>query len=129
MTESLPTSFYIIYFLFIILMIVSQWKIFVKAGEPGWACIVPFYNLYIYLKIVGKPAWWLILMLIPLVNLIVLIILQHNLSKSFGKDIGFTLGLIFLGFIFYPVLAFSDATYVGPNGVNANPEIHDNLVA
>jgi hypothetical protein len=110
-------------------MIVSQWKILVKAGQPGWACLIPIYNIYIYLKVIGKPGWWMLLLLIPIVNLVILIMMIHGLSKSFGKDVGFTLGLMFLGFIFYPILAFSDATYVGPNGISMNPEIHDNLVA
>ena len=92
------------------------WKIFAKAGEPGWAVIVPIYNIIVMLKIVGKPIWWIVLFLIPLVNLVASILLSISLAKSFGKGTGFGVGLAFLGFIFGPILAFGDATYEGPAG-------------
>jgi hypothetical protein len=98
----------------LVAVFVSLWKLFVKAGHPGWAGIVPIYNLYILTQIVGRPWWWLILMIIPLVGLIFAIIVTNDLSKSFGKGIGYTLGLIFLPFIFYPLLAFGPAQYQGP---------------
>lgn len=98
--------------------IFTMWKINEKAGKPGWAAIIPFYNVIVFLEIVGKPIWWIILFFIPGVNVVVAIILTNLLAKSFGKDTGFTLGLIFLGFIFYPILAFGDATYQGPAGSN-----------
>ncbi|MDF2187903.1 DUF5684 domain-containing protein [Paraflavitalea sp. CAU 1676] len=97
-------------------MIASQWKIFEKAGQPGWACLVPFYNLYILLKIVGKPTWWMIMFFIPIINIIFLIWATNMLSKSFGKDEGFTAGLILLGIVFYPMLGFGSAVYKGPFG-------------
>ena len=103
----------ICYFAVIILMIAGMWKIFVKAGKPGWAAIVPIYNLVVLLEIVGKPIWWIILMIIPLVNLIVYIIILIELAKRFGKGIGFALGLLFLPFIFFPVLGFGSAQYHG----------------
>ena len=106
----------IIYLAIIVLLIASMWTIFSKAGKPGWASIVPIYNLIVLLEVVGKPWWWILLMLIPIVNIIILIIVYHNLSLSFGKGGGFTVGLILLGVIFLPILAFSDATYVGPGG-------------
>jgi hypothetical protein len=107
---------FIIYFAIIGLMIASMWKIYSKANQPGWACIVPIYNLVVLLNIIGKPTWWIILMIIPIVNLVILIIVYHNLSLSFGKDGGFTAGLILLGFVFFPILAFGDAQYIGPGG-------------
>lgn len=100
----------------ILIQIIAYWKIFSKAGEAGWLSIVPVLNFYILLKIVGKPGWWILLLFIPLVNLIIAVITVHALSRSFGKDVGFTLGLIFLPFIFYPILEFSDAKYRGPAG-------------
>jgi hypothetical protein len=106
----------VFYLAIVILMIASMWTIFSKAGKPGWASIIPIYNLIVLLKIVGKPGWWLILMLIPIVNFIILIIVYHNLSLSFGKGAGFTVGLILLGFIFLPILAFGGNNYVGPSG-------------
>ena len=99
---------------FAIVMIASMWKVFVKAGQPGWAAIVPIYNLIVLLKIAGKPAWWLALFLIPLANFIVIILVTIDLAKSFGKSAGFGLGLVFLGFIFYPMLGFGPAQYTGP---------------
>ena len=94
-----------------LLLIVSMWKVFTKAGEPGWAAIIPIYNLIVLLKIAGKPAWWFILFLIPLVNFIVAIIVCIALARNFGKGTGFGLGLAFLGFIFFPILGFGDARY------------------
>ncbi|HVK96623.1 MAG TPA: DUF5684 domain-containing protein, partial [Flavisolibacter sp.] len=99
-----------------IFYIICMWKVFKKAGKPGWAAIIPLYNFYVLLKIVGKPGWWLILLFIPFVNFGIIIWTLNMLSKSFGKDVGFTLGLFFLGIIFWPILAFSNARYQGPYG-------------
>ncbi|MCK4407573.1 MAG: hypothetical protein KAV44_07835 [Bacteroidales bacterium] len=85
--------------------------IFVKAGESGWKVFIPFYNIIILLKIVEKPAWWTFLFLIPIVNVVFLIWVVNLLSLRFGKDEGFTFGLIILPFIFYPILAYGDAKY------------------
>jgi len=106
----------ILYLAVIALMIVSMWKIFTKAGKPGWACLIPIYNIIVLLQIVGKPWWWLLLMLIPGVNIVLAIIVYHNLSLSFGKTAGFTFGLVLLSFIFFPILAFGEAKYLGPGG-------------
>ncbi|HSX32703.1 MAG TPA: DUF5684 domain-containing protein [Candidatus Saccharimonadales bacterium] len=97
-----------------ILLLVSMWKLFVKAGQPGWASLVPFYNAYIELKIIGRPWWWLLLFFIPLVNVVVAVIVTNDIAKAFGKDVAFTLLLIFLPFIGYPMLAFGDAKYTRP---------------
>ena len=113
---TIPTGLIIFYCLLFLIVIISYWKIFEKAGVAGWKAIIPFYNLYILLKIVGKPGWWLILFLVPLVNFIFIIWTYNMLSKSFGKDEAFTVGLILLGFVFFPVLAFSNAKYLGPYG-------------
>ena len=101
----------LIYLAIVLLMIASMWKVFTKAGKPGWASIVPIYNTIVLLEIVGKPIWWIILLLIPFVNIIVLLIVLNELSKSFGRAVGTTLGLIFLGFIFWPILGFGSAQY------------------
>ena len=95
-----------------VLMLIANWKIYAKAGKPGWAAIVPVYNIVVLLEIVKKPVWWIFLFFIPFVNLIMAIIVMHNLAKSFSKDVGFTIGLIFLPFIFYPILGFGKATYI-----------------
>jgi Family of unknown function (DUF5684) len=103
---------------FAILMIAACWKIFTKAGQPGWAAIIPIYNWYIFCKIVGRPGWWVILLLIPFVNFIIGIILCIDLAKSFGKGVGFGIGLILLGVIFFPILGFGSAQYQGPAAGN-----------
>jgi len=107
--------FWIFYLAFTILMIAAWWKIFTKAGQPGWACIIPIYNLYVWCKIVGRPWWWVLLMLIPFVNFIILIILIIDLAKSFGKGVGFGIGLLLLAVIFFPILGFGSAQYQGPS--------------
>ncbi len=99
---------------FIVLMIASVWKVFTKAGQPGWAAIIPIYNVIVLLKIIGKPWWWILGFLIPIVNFIVMILMAVGLAKVFGKGTGFAIGLILLGVIFYPILAFGDATYTAP---------------
>ena len=96
--------------------VIPYWVIFTKAGQPGWPALIPIYNWYIVLKIVGRPGWWLLLYLIPLVNIVILIIVVNDLSKSFGHGVGFTLGLIFLSLIFLYILAFGSSTYRGPTG-------------
>lgn len=99
----------------IVVMIASMWKVFEKAGHPGWAAIIPIYNVFILLKIIDRPAWWLVLFLVPMVNFAVSIIITLELAKAFGKDIGFGLVLTFLPFIGYPLLGFGDARYTGPS--------------
>jgi len=96
-----------------IVIIAGMWKVFVKAGQPGWASIIPFVNIYFLCKIGGKPGWWLILFFVPIVNFIVAIILTVAVAEKFGKGIGFALGMVFLGFIFFPILGFGSAQYQG----------------
>ena len=98
---------------FALFMIVSYWKVFEKAGQPGWGVLIPIYNILLLLKIAGKPGWWILLYLIPLVNIVIGIIVCIDIAKNFGKDAGFGLGLAFLGIIFYPILAFGSAQYLG----------------
>lgn len=115
-TAQLSPGMIIFFILLSVFYLVCMWKIYVKAGQPGWAAIIPIYNIYILTKIGGKPGYWTLLCLIPLVNLVFMIWLTNMLSKSFGKDEGFTIGLVILGFIFYPILAFGPAKYLGPYG-------------
>jgi hypothetical protein len=98
-----------------LVLIIGCWKVFTKAGQPGWAVLIPFYNLYILLKIVGRPAWWIVLCLIPLVNIVIAIVLAVDLAKSFGQSALFGVVLLFLlGGIGYLVLGFGNYRYVGP---------------
>lgn len=106
----------IIYLIAIVITFVSMWKVFTKAGQPGWAVLVPFYNIYILLQIAGRPAWWLLLYLIPFVNLVVSIIVVIDIAKAFGKSALFGFfGLGLFGIVGYPILAFGNATYNGAN--------------
>jgi len=113
--ESIPGVGIILglYFYFVIaftlFMFASLWILFLKANEPGWASIIPLYNIIVLLKISGKPWWWLFLYLIPVISIIHMI----ALAEAFGKGAGFGIGLFFLTFIFLPILAFGDADYEG----------------
>jgi len=104
----------IVELLIALVVIVAMWKVFAKAGHPGWAAIIPIYNMYVWCKIVGRPGWWVILMLIPLVNIVVAIIVCIDMAKSFGNGAGFGIGLALLGIIFLPILGFGSAQYQGP---------------
>ena len=95
-----------------LVVIAGLWKVFVKAGKPGWASLVPIYNLIVLLEIVGRPLWWIALFLCT--GPIGWILVSLDLAKVFGKEIGFAIGLILLPVIFVPMLGFSDARYVGP---------------
>ncbi len=108
---------FVVFLAVLVLMIAAQWAIFAKAGKPGWASIIPIYGTIVFLQIVGRPLWWFILLLIPFVGAVVGLVVLNDLSKSFGHRIGFTLGLVFLGIIFFPILAFGGSQYVGPLGV------------
>lgn len=95
-------------------VIIGGWKVFEKAGQPGWAILIPIYNLYVMLQIAGRPGWWLILYLIPLVNLIIMIIVAIDIAKAFGQSsaFGFFLLFLFCG-IGYLILGFGDYSYQG----------------
>ncbi len=101
----------IFYFALIIFFYVLLWKIFVKAGKPGWGCIVPIYNVILQLEIADRPIWWIFLMFIPFVNVVVGIIITLDIAKAFGKGTGFAVGMIFLPFIFFAILAFDSSQY------------------
>ena len=101
-----------------VLLIESMWKIFKKAGKPGWAAIVPFYNIYVEYEITWGSGWRFLMLLIPFYNIILAIQTQVKLAKAFGKGGGFAVGLIFLPYVFQPILAFSDAAYLGVPGKN-----------
>jgi hypothetical protein len=98
---------------FFILMIASVWTVYTKAHQPGWASIIQIYNLIVMLRITGRPLWWILLMLVPLVNIAIAIIMVVDLAKSFGKTGAYAIGLILLPLIFYPMLAFGSSSYQG----------------
>ncbi len=102
-----------------LICVIAQWKVFTKAGKPGWAAIIPIYNIIVLLEIVGKPVWWFLLFFIPCVNFVFIIWVYNLLSKSFGKSEGFTVGLVLLSPIFICILGFGSATYQGPAAAEA----------
>jgi hypothetical protein len=91
--------------------VAGMWKVFEKAGEPGWAAIVPIYNVVVLLKICGRPLWWIILFFVPFVSFIMWFVICFDVAKRFGKGAGFAIGLAILPFIFFPMLAWGDAKY------------------
>lgn len=109
----------IFYLAFIVIVFAGMWKTFEKAGKPGWAAIIPIYNIYVMTEIVGKPPIWILWCILPCVNFVFIVWLYNLFAKSFGKSEGFTVGLILLGFIFWPILGFGSATYLGPSAAEA----------
>lgn len=107
---------FIILFAYILLTIASMWAIHSKAGKPGWACLIPIYNIIVLLEIAGKPWWWLFLLVLPVLNVVCWIWTCNLIAKSFGKSEGFTVGIVFLPFIFLTILGFGEAKYQGPAG-------------
>ena len=101
----------IIALLFVIAAIAGLWKAFAKAGAPGWSCLVPILNIYVLVKMSGRPVWWIILFFIPIISIVPAILIPIDIAKNFGKGIGTALGLIFLGFIFWPILGFGSAEW------------------
>ena len=113
MSDSMGGTFWILMLGVMLVVIAGVWKTFVKARKPGWASLVPVYNVWVLLQIADRPGWWIILLFIPLVNLVVAVLISISLANRFGKGTGFGLGLAFLGLIFYPILGFGDAKYLG----------------
>ena len=101
----------VIYLAILVLELAAMWKLFVKAGKPGWASIIPIYNVIVMLDIAKKPWWYLLLMLIPIVNFVISIMVTIAFVKAYGKDTGFAVLTIFFAPIMLPILAFGDAQY------------------
>jgi len=102
-----------IYAAVLVLYIAGMWKMFVKAGQQGWLSIIPILNTYVIIKLAGREGWWILLFLIPCVNIVVAIIVYMDLAQKYGKSAAYGLGLVFLPFIFIPMLGFGSATYQG----------------
>jgi len=96
-----------------VFMVAAMWRVFTKAGHPGWGVLIPFYNVVLMLRIAGKPGWWLIFFFIPVINLVVQIVMTIDIARNFGRSGWFAAGLIFLPIIFFPILAFGESVYIG----------------
>jgi len=99
-----------------VLTIAGTWKVFRKAGKPGWWSLIPIVSTVVLIKIGGKPGWWAWLLLIPICSLFIVVFAYRGVARSFGKGVGFTLGLLFLGVIFWPILGFGSSTFTGIYG-------------
>jgi uncharacterized membrane protein YhaH (DUF805 family) len=97
----------------VVFEIAACWRVFSKAGQPGWGALIPIYNGYCLLQVAGRPGWWLLLLFIPVVNMIVGIIVALDVARNFGRSIAFGIGLIILPIILYPILGFGSAQYGG----------------
>ena len=113
----------IIYIAVVVVEIAGAWMMFAKAGQPGWAAIIPIYNIVVAMRVAQRPAWWTILMFIPLVSLVIAIIVALDIARLFGKSGAFAIGLIFLSFIFIPILGFGSAQYQGGSIGQSGPRI------
>ncbi len=109
----MPAWMIVIYLIILVVAVVAQWKIFTKAGKPGWHSIIPFLNLYDLFEISGFNGWMFLILLVPCVGEIFLYVVYWKLAQAFGKGTGFGIGMILLTPIFMLLLAFGDAKYVG----------------
>jgi len=112
------TAYLVIVIPIVLIAIVAMWRIFTKAGQPGWAVLIPFYNLYVLTQVAKRPGWWMLLYFVSFIPVIgalgvlfVSIIDNLRLAKLFGKSAGFGVGMILLGIVFLPILAFGNADY------------------
>lgn len=108
---ALLSTYMILILVIAVIMIVANWKVFTKAGKPGWASIIPLYNMYVMFEIAGMNGWMFLLTFVPIANIIIQIMLYLNLAKKFGKSTGFAIGLILLNPIFLLMLAFGNTEY------------------
>lgn len=95
-------------------VVAGMWQIFTKAGRDGWKAIIPIYNIWVLLDIVGRPGWWIILFFIPLVNLVIWFVVSLDLAKSFDHGMGMAIGLFVLPWLFYIILGWGESQYYGP---------------
>ena len=111
MFDSINPVYAVIYVIVMIILIVANWKIFTKAGKPGWAILIPIYNIIVMLQIVEKPVWWIVMLFIPVVNIVFAIMIIYNFVLKFGKPGWHVILALVFGVIYYPYIAFSDAKY------------------
>ncbi len=119
-TYALATGVMVVYMIVVLVVavisLVGMWKIFVKAGKPGWGAIIPIYNTYCLFEMSFGTGWLFLLCFVPCVNVVITIIMWIKLAQAFDKGAGYGIGLVFLPVVFLPMLGFSDAQYIGPVG-------------
>ena len=97
-----------------VISLAGMWKIFIKAGKPGWGAIIPIYNLYCLFEMSFGTGWLFLLTFVPCVNAVMMIIMWIKLAQAFGKGAGFGVGILFFPFVFLPMLGFGDAQFTAP---------------
>lgn len=115
-TESTTISpiAWIVWVVAVLVSVVAMWKIFEKADEAGWKSLIPFYNLYTFMRISGRNGWWFLGLFVPLLNIFIAIRFALDLAKHFGKSTTFAIfGILIFSFIGHLMLGFGDAKFVG----------------
>lgn len=110
-SAALATIVLVLLFAWLVVVLLAGWKLYTKAGQPGWVALIPFLNVFGLLKIVHRPLWWFLLLLIPFVNIVFLVIIFNDLSKAFGHGVGMTVLLVLLTAVGYLVIGFGDSRY------------------
>ena len=118
--NSVSVIMFMAFLVIIVIMIISSYKIFKKAGKKGWTSLIPIYNLIVSIKIAELPIWYFILCFIPILNIYVLFKVNIETAHKFGKSTGFGVLMIFLGVICYPILAFGKSQYKGDSNAIVN---------
>lgn len=108
-----------------VLLATGLWYMFEKAGQPGYASIIPIYNIIVMCNVAKKPTWWVVMFFIPIANIVFLIMMLNGISKNFGKSSGFTVGLVFLNQIFFSILGYGDAQYLEMQAIPSNDDVLD----
>lgn len=112
-------TMWIVLAVLVVISVISMWKLFTKAGKPGWAAIVPIYNNIVVLEIVGRPIWWIFLYFVPIANVVAQVIVTLDVARAYGRDLTFGVLMLFFPVPMYPILAFSKQTeYKGPVALN-----------
>lgn len=105
--------------LLFVAVVAGMWQVFTKTGRDGWKAIIPIYNIWVLLEIVGRPGWWIILFFIPFVNIVIWFIVSLDLAKSFDHGMGMAIGLFLFPWLFYIILGWGESQYYGPAAANA----------
>lgn len=119
-------AFFLVFVVIGIVALIGMWKVFTKAGQPGWAVLIPVYNIIVLLRVAGLPWYWVftpLIVLIPFLGAIAYLVwivwIYHRISTNFGQGVGFTIGLTLLGPIFWLILGFGSSKYVGEQPAQA----------